>query len=196
MSMQAVETFTVGNLAVKIFPDEDPSNPRTEWDNLDHMICWHRRYNLGDKHQFSDPQGFRDFLKSEKGAVVLPLYLYDHSGITMSCAPFSCPWDSGQVGYIYLTRAEILKGYSRKRMSKKLIAKVIKYLEGEVETYDQYLTGDVYGYVVEDEDGENVDSCCGFCGFDYAKTEAKSAAEYQVKHIAQENQKVEAMMHV
>ena len=31
------------------------------------------------------------------GMVILPLYLYDHSGITMNTCGFSCPWDSGQV---------------------------------------------------------------------------------------------------
>lgn len=35
------------------------------------------------------------------GMVILPLYLYDHSGITMNTCGFSCPWDSGQVGWIY-----------------------------------------------------------------------------------------------
>ena len=33
--------------------------------------------------------------------LMLPLYLYDHSGITMNTTGFSCPWDSGQVGWIY-----------------------------------------------------------------------------------------------
>jgi len=39
----------------------------------------------------------------DKHYIMLPLYLYDHSGITMSTGKFSCPWDSGQVGWIYCT---------------------------------------------------------------------------------------------
>lgn len=39
----------------------------------------------------------------------LPLYLYDHSGITMSTTTFSCPWDSGRVGMIFCSHEEAVK---------------------------------------------------------------------------------------
>ena len=41
----------------------------------------------------------------------LPLYLYDHSGITMNTGGFSCSWDSGQMGWIYATKEDIQKEY-------------------------------------------------------------------------------------
>ena len=54
-----------------------------------------------------------------------------------------------------------------------------KCLRSEVETYDDYLTGQVYGYIIEDENGEQLDSCWGFLG-DYKNCleEAKSSADY------------------
>ena len=39
---------------LQIMLDDVPLNPRTDWDNLGHMVCWHRRYNLGDEHRFED----------------------------------------------------------------------------------------------------------------------------------------------
>jgi hypothetical protein len=48
-------------------------------------------------------------------------------------------------------------------------------LEGEIKDYDQYLTGDVYGYVVKDEAGDRVDSVWGFFGLEYARSEAQAA---------------------
>ena len=100
-----------GSARCYILADYDAESPR-EWDNAGHMVCWHRHYNLGDKHKFYDPEDFEETAKDWKGndriAVILSLYLYDHSGITMSCSPFSCPWDSGQVGYIYLTRGDAI----------------------------------------------------------------------------------------
>ena len=33
---------------------------------------------------------------------ILPLYLYDHSGLTMSTNDFGDRWDSGCVGFIYM----------------------------------------------------------------------------------------------
>ena len=110
---------------------------------------------------------------------ILPLYLYDHSGITMSVKPFSCHWDSGQIGYIYATKDQVRKEYSRKRITKKLRDQVEKALRQEVQAYDDFLTGNVWGYVVEDIDGEHIDSCWGFYGNpDYALVEARSHIDH------------------
>ena len=43
-----------------VLEDDEPFNPREEFENLGKMLCWHRHYNLGDKHDFDDP---RDFLQ-------------------------------------------------------------------------------------------------------------------------------------
>lgn len=143
--------------------DDDAQSPR-EWDNLGKMVCWHRRATLGDV-QFSkissgmDPEQYIDGLP--KGTIVLPLYLYEHSGMTMKTGPFSDSWDSGQVGFIYATPDTICKEMSVKGISKELRAKVQRRLESEVETYDAYLTGNVWDYQFE-VDGELVDSCHGF----------------------------------
>ena len=32
---------------LQIMMDDEPLNPRTDYDNFGHMACWHRRYNLG-----------------------------------------------------------------------------------------------------------------------------------------------------
>ena len=37
--------------------DTDFANPRAN-DNLGVMVCFHRRYNLGDKHDFKEPEDF------------------------------------------------------------------------------------------------------------------------------------------
>ena len=109
--------------------------------------------------------------------VMLPLYLYDHSGITMRTTGFSCPWDSGQVGFIYVTKEQLRKEYSVQRVTKATIAKAEKVLRGEVEVYDDHLTGNVWGYSIEtiskatcdkcghtSENEEFDDSCWGYYG--------------------------------
>lgn len=77
-------------------------------------------------------------------AIILPLYLYDHSGITMRTNPFSCKWDSGQVGFIYCTHETVKEEYGN--INEENIEKATNYLIGEVSTYDDYLTGNVYGF--------------------------------------------------
>lgn len=185
-----VETFEHRGLTITIEYDEFPESPR-EWSNLGRMVCWHSRYNLGDfddrkrpraSHtdgtEFDTPSEFREWWNEHgKGGVILPLYLYDHSGITMSTGPFSCPWDSGQVGYIYATREMICKEYGCKRITKQTREKVEKCLESEVKTYDDYLTGQIYSFHVENPDGED-DSCCGMYGLDYCREEATRSADH------------------
>lgn len=157
--------------------DMDPSNPRKEFNTLGTMVCVHRRYNLGDEehHKWfeqlvdesrSGEDVERALTRDHDAAIILPLYLYDHSGITMSTTPFPCRWDSGQVGFIYLTRAKIKEEFGWTRLTAKRRQQLTRYLEGEVELYDQYLRGDTYGFRIEDDDGEEVDSCWGFYGED------------------------------
>lgn len=161
------------DVILTIKSDESPENPR-EWDNISKMVCFHNRYSLGDKNDlssdyFNNWQELASYLIKELDAkIILPLYLYDHSGITMSTGKFSCSWDSGQVGFIYYDKKTILNEYGIKRVTKKQKERLEKYLIGQVQTYDDYLTGNVYGFVLTDKiTGEELDSCWGFYGNDY-----------------------------
>jgi hypothetical protein len=134
------------------------------------MICFHSKYSLGDKHTYkhTDYNGWAEMAlalqKDNDIAVIKPLFLFDHSGITIATKPFSCKWDSGQVGYVFITKQAARDCFNVKRISAKLMEKLLICLDGEVETYDQYLTGDVYGLKEYDKDGIEVNSCWGFFG--------------------------------
>ena len=58
---------------------------------------------------------------------------------------------------------------------------------GKVETYDQFLTGQVYGYIIE-KYGEIIDSCWGFYGNyeGYMMEEIKSIIDYHYKKDQEE----------
>lgn len=177
--MHIVEQYQHSGVDVRICYDDDPTSPR-EWSNIGTMICWHSRYNLGDEQASHDYDSLDDLVASFDARVILPLYLYEHGGITMNVGGFLDPWDSGQVGYIYVTAETIREEYSCKRISARRLADVERVLRQEVETYDEYLTGRVYGYVV-DEDGPDEDSCWGIYGLKYCKEEAENMAEHAAK---------------
>jgi len=112
------------------------------------------------------------------------LYLYDHSGITISTSPFDCNWDSGQIGFIFVSKHKIKKeGIDE--------TKVEEYLKREVETYDQYLTGEVYCYEVYEietcdkghEHKTLVESCGGYFGEEECKSEGQSILEHYQKEV-------------
>jgi hypothetical protein len=106
------------------------------------------------------------------GYVILPLFLMDHSGISMGTGSFGCPWDSGQVGWIVCDNETIQRDFNGDRDLAE------KALESEVKVYDDYLTGNVYGFIVEERDKsdcptckrshewDETDSCWGFFGDD------------------------------
>jgi transitional endoplasmic reticulum ATPase len=64
--MNVIKKARIGNEKLRIIQDEDPMNPRTEYDNFGKMVCFHRRYDLGDKHEFSSPEDFDEFLKENE----------------------------------------------------------------------------------------------------------------------------------
>jgi len=184
---------TMRSLTLEIKQDELAESPR-QWDNLGKMVCFHGQYDLGDKHTLSIEQAKALYEKTVKQGVALPLYLYDHSGITMSTSPFSCPWDSGQVGFIYADKEMILKMFGKERMGKGMKQTALDSLQKEVEIYDQYLTGDVYFYTIKDEAGEVIDSCGGFFGEEDAKSEGASALKYLNENEAEEIEAAKKIM--
>lgn len=177
---EMIEEFELPNgNKVQILPDEDPLNLREYGVTLGKMICFHRRYNLGDKHSYrsEDYAGWDEMElaleKKENAVVILPLFLYDHSGITISRFSINCPWDSGQVGFILARHEDVLKEWGCKRVTKRVRDLVEQRLLAEVKEYDAYISGNYCGYVVQTPDGDEVDSCWGFV----SATDAASAAK-------------------
>jgi len=138
------------------------------WDRLTNYIgCTDRAHELVDnKIKALVEKTVRD------GYLILPLYLMDHSGISMSTGSFGCPWDSGQVGYIICDNETIQREWGGDREAAE------KYLRADVAIYDAYISGNVYGFIVEERDESDcphcghtpdwveVDSCWGFFGDD------------------------------
>lgn len=175
---------------VNIYPDDIIESPR-EWDNLGKMICFHKRYNLGDKHSYSYSQFDsweevrKQLVKDFNPVVILPLFLMDHSGLSMRTssemfrAVDSVGWDWGQVGYILAPRETVLREYKRKIVSPKLRQTVEECMVAEVKVYDQYLTGDCYWFDLLDKEDNSIDSCGGFFG-------VKSIADHLPEEIQKE----------
>jgi len=179
--METIEEIDYKGYSIKIYYDDLVESPR-EWDNLGEMICFHKRYLLGDKHNFSVEEA-REYAEEN---ISYPLYLLDHSGLMMSINNFQDPWDSGQVGWIVASKEKIRNEFNVKRISKKLEEKVKEILRNEVEIYNDYLMGNVYCYNVINKDGEIIDSCGGFYGHDFETNGllefAKSAIDYELSN--------------
>jgi hypothetical protein len=151
-----IETIEYKDYNIEICYDTYPDNPRKAWDNLCFMACFHKKYDLGDQHTFKEPQELLDWIEANKDNIFyLPLYMYEHGNITISATPFECRFDSGQIGFIYITKEDAkMNG----------ITKPYDLLAHEVKIYDHYLKGETYGAMIYDKKGEMIDSQFGYLG--------------------------------
>lgn len=146
----------------------------------DYRDSWERT-DAGVHHRGLDltrPGDIAYALPKCRDIVWMPLYLFDHNGITISTGPFACPWDSGQVGFVFMTKAQIMSTLAPNgatRLGSLLRRRTIELMSAEVAEYDQYLTGDIWGYIVADDD-EQLDSCWGYFGARHCTEEGRAAA--------------------
>jgi hypothetical protein len=163
--MEPVYTEKYRGLTIEIYQDDGNGlHPRQDCDNLTQMVCFHRRYDLGDKHEYT-PESLQEAIKAEH-IEAMPLFLYDHSGISISCRSFigraqHAEWDSGQIGFIFISRAVILENWPKCKQWRKQAREV---MESDVKVYDQYIRGNIYGFKVGNEAGKEIDSCWGYIG--------------------------------
>lgn len=175
---------------IEISHDPNAENPLHSWDILGTFSCPHRRYNLSSKDNVFDDFGeLLEYVKN-KDVISLPIYLYDHSGIALSTSPFACKWDSGQVGYVHVTKQKVRKEFNWKIITAKRLKQIYEYLKGYVETMDDYVRGYVYGFTIFAPNGEEVDSVWGYFGNDHETNgilpECRSLIDGYIKSGAEE----------
>lgn len=188
-----LETKEYKGLTITTSIDEYPENPRN-YDNLGTMVCFHNRYNLGDNTHNYKKEDYtswdeleKDILKQEGACVIYPVYMYDHSGLAFSFSSFynaplpqfHAQFDSGQIGFMFVSKKKIRKEYGK--AGKVEIEKAQDVLLAELEAFQRYVSGDVYYFTIEDENDDIVDSCGGFNSEEDALEEAKLSVDYIVK---------------
>lgn len=90
----------------------------------------------------------------EDRAAWLPMYLYEHSGMTVSCGerkyPYNDRWDSSAIGWIVMSKETAMKELGANDSDWREKAEAC--MKAEVESYDDYLTGDVWFYTLYESD--------------------------------------------
>ena len=164
---------------IKVVQDLDCESPRTSRDNVA-VFCTTSRSFIGDC-EITDKDAAQETIDAVQadGGYVTPLYLFRHSGDTISTSPFSCPWDSGQCGFVYVTKEKMDEECPKDRDPLEWAEAMV---EAEVKEMDMCLRGDVWGWVLYEscecpncgDEHENViDSCWGYVGYEYCVESAK-----------------------
>jgi hypothetical protein len=163
---------------IQVLLDEYCENPRRMFDPLWTWVTTQGAGYSDVKNETPDDyegeDGKLDTLFLEEH-LVIPLYLYRHSGDAISLGreyPFDCPFDSGCMGFAYVNRKEVLERFGWNAITKTRRAQLIQYLQNEVDEMNAWLSGEVYGVQIIDMQSEQEDSCWGFIGRDYLKSAA------------------------
>lgn len=203
--MENVYTEKYKGCVVEICPDGEISESPNEWgdDNL-FLVHYHRDFEVkrdeiitqnevgalitGDLERFDDGNGyFKNEMKEiKKKYYWFPVDAYIHSGICLSLAggfhgrlPQGHErFDVSSVGLILASKKEF-----------KTKAKAEKGARGLLDTWNDYLSGNIYGFMTRDEKNDyTIDSCCGFYG-DYENSGILEEARGSIDHYVEKDQK-------
>lgn len=220
----AITTTDGRKLRLVIEQDQFSDDPRS-WDNLGTMLCCNQYYQLGDcntnietKEQLAeicrkygksdeeiDEMTFGEeirFILDQDNICGLPLWLYDHSGISISTGRV-CSWDSSFVGLIFVEK-DFFVAHTCITNEENWKKEAKKTLESEIEVYNDFFQGNVYVWTLYepvvvirqsmdgkelsrkiDEEGKMVDSMSGF--YDPTFEEVEEYFDFEIAEIEQIN---------
>jgi hypothetical protein len=156
--------------------------------NLGKIIGFSKNYSIGEKHNYKtrDFESWEDMknvlIKDFDALHVFPLYMYDHSNISLSISPFGCRFDSGQMGFVVITKDDFNNFYNCLDVSKNKIEEDLKL---HLDRYSDVLNGDVYSYWVDEIWDAQL---FGFVGYDHEKSGLFSSAKSDIdRYIKNKN---------
>jgi len=189
---KAIEKINYKGKIIETFYDFNPLSPEDWVNDVLFLVYDHRDFTV--KVKGFDPEDiFQYFQENPKkvlyeGYFVFPVYAYIHSGVSLSLGrnfyPFNDRWDTSFRGFVLCKKQK--GNYTSK--------KAYDMSEGLIEEWNQYLSGDVYGY------SSAHGSCWGFygkSGYNQMIDEAKSEIDYAEKkavknHIAKLKEQIKS----
>jgi hypothetical protein len=109
---------------------------------------------FGEEHKYTASEVYHRF--RFKKYTIHNLYAYEHSGLMLGLNdwqyPFNCRWDAYQIGLLVTP-------------AKMKIDRIQSYLD----EYNQWLNGDTWGFIIYDEDDNEIDSTWNYYGYENAE---------------------------
>jgi hypothetical protein len=167
--MEATEKYERNGLTVAIHQDEQPMSP-AEWDNLGTLYLDTGRDRYDFAHEIDSAHTVAAWVWAHRiaGHAIVPLRFHDYGSSGLDIRESYNDADANGFIVAMPDDAALLGVPSGDEEWQ---------LRNELAEWNQYLSGDVYGYTITTPEGHVLDSLWGMYGFEYAKEEADSAAD-------------------
>lgn len=184
MQPETFETFEHAGFTCELYPDWDATSP-AEWDNLGELYQFGRAWLNGAKDAPGDIEEAHE--RRRAGLTIRALRMQGDAAVLFQFQ------DYGSSGARILALDDddddIATGYIAGNLARILEEGPVdgdwrRALRGELTNWDNYVQGNVAGYMIRDEHGEVLDSCWGFYpddegdGWDYLRDEIREQADW------------------
>jgi len=181
--MEAIEEISYKGYEIAIVQDDYPQSP-DDWGDDENFLVYDTRQFYVERKGFDPDDIFQTMQEGKKlfdGYFYFPVYAYIHSGVSLRLSRWFPGLPQGHnefdVSFKGFALVKRQKGtYTRE--------KSFKIAESIIEEWNDYLSGNIYGYEISKND-DIIDSCYGFYG-DYEKSgmidEAKNVVDYKIKN--------------
>lgn len=178
--MEKEQIAQKGPLSAYISPDPYPDGPDRWGDDGVFLVADHRDFYVKPPKDSTMESVVADYQKTHH---VFGLEAYIHSGVVLALSrEGNFPdrqWDVSQLGAVFVAKNEA-----------RTKAKAREMAQGLIETWNTYLSGDVWTVSVEDETDEVIECVGGFYGRECAEEEARDMLEASLPSYLEEQQKV------
>lgn len=204
MRNEPIHTEEYKGYHIDIYQDLNADSPRRDMDNLGllYAVEQYRSYReeksyypFHDDVIYEDPETDEPTDVEVLDADIVDILVLTFDGNTIVAYDVDDDVPSRNFfGYLFATRKRVFEwlGFPMEGVLKpEELSRVRKILEEEIETYNTWGSGDVYGYVVR----ETEDSVWGFYGSDFEKSgildDAKGCIDYDIKVKAEADASME-----
>ncbi len=171
--MEKLETIEHRGYSINVYRDDHPGGPEEWGDENLFLVGFHREFYVQkegfsegtvqaifNRGRYEDDSIHHEAREIMRKYWVFPLEAYIHSGVSLYLAGDRARdrWDSSTLGAVFVAKSEWKRS-----------AKAEDAARGLVQTWNQYINGEVYGYMIETPDGEEEGGCWGFYGDDGIK---------------------------
>jgi hypothetical protein len=172
--------MTPNKFSYRILHDEVGINPR-EFNNIGQLALYPNRY-------LDSELDINELPSRDEAIAIFPLRFYLHGNLSFSIDnkyPYNDRWDSGEAGYVVVTREQARLIYGKYESSPAFIKQVEEKVRDEIAKLNSYLNNDCWGYqILEDGlDNNSFEKTVDFCWGYYSYKDAENAALSKIKEL-------------